>query len=199
MLRRQRISAEVWDRSRRCGERFCPVRCPPTSLCKRGFGIWQRIEYRDLHFHTIQVRSFRVVYIIHLPNIFEKSLLSDCPMVTTLSQMQMLIVPNNYAFLNVRPVESSCLDDLVLLWNKVLDWLMAQTIYSRLYVIQLTSLCSYYYGSYSFNCGHCCWIILWVWMCGFKINWPHIFVVIYLDTRCGLMPLATGFTCLSTI
>lgn len=97
-----------------------------------------------------------------------------------LSQMQLSILLNNYALLNVRLVETSLLDDLALLWNRLLDWLMSQTIYSRLYVIQLRSLCSNCYDSYSFICGHCCWLILWVCISGLKFSLPHICVVSYL-------------------
>lgn len=146
-----------------------------------------------------------VVCHIHLPNFFEKTLLSDCPKVTMLglhgqfsffelwfmvignkilgnllSQMQMSILLDNYALLNVRRVETSLLDDLALLWNRLLDWLILQTIYNRLYVIQLRSLYSNCYGSYSFICGHYCWLILWVWISGLKFSLPHICVVSYL-------------------
>lgn len=79
-----------------------------------------------------------------------------------LSQMQMLILLDNYALLNVRPVETSLLDDLALLWNRLLDWLISQTIYSRLYVIQLRSLCSNCYGSYSFYL----WTLLLAYLMG---------------------------------
>lgn len=100
--------------------------------------------------------------------------------------MQMSILLDNYALLNVRRVETSLLDDLALLWNKLLDWLILQTIYNRLYDIQLRSLYSNCYGSYSFICGHCCWLILWVWISGLKFSLPHICVVSYLQQQMWL-------------
>lgn len=84
-MRRQRLSVGNWDRSRICSERICPVRSPPIRLFEKEFGVWQRIYFREFHFYySIQVRLFCVVCYIHLPNFFEKTLLSDCPKVTML-------------------------------------------------------------------------------------------------------------------
>lgn len=171
-MRRQRLSAVVWDRTRNYSVFVFLIRSLPARTYKMGFGFCSSNCFRELYFYNnTQVLSFLAMFQIYFANFIEESLLSNCLSFTMLglhgqcncaclwsmengntisenplNQMSTLVFLICYAFLKVWPFETLLLDYLDLLWNRLLECLWLQATSCQIYVLQISYSCS--------NCHH---------------------------------------------